>query len=83
MWWSLPIEMPRQLYAKFVDGQDAVYTWDWGESRTGPWRPGDRGTSINRYTVDFVRTKQEHVDNGRKRTIRLIWVRPGDVTPTY
>ena len=27
--WSIPQEMSAQLYDKYVNGQDAVYTWDW------------------------------------------------------
>ena len=33
MWWSIPEQMSAELYAKFEAGQDAVYTWDWGDGR--------------------------------------------------
>ena len=29
-WWSIPAELSRQLYEKYISGQDAGYTWDWG-----------------------------------------------------
>ena len=27
-WWSIPQEVTASLYDKYVNGQDAVYTWD-------------------------------------------------------
>ena len=51
MWWSIPQQVSAELYAKFEAGQDAVYTWDWGDSRNGSWKPDDRETSINRYMI--------------------------------
>ena len=33
MWWSIPQDMSAALYAKFEAGQDAVYTWDFDDSR--------------------------------------------------
>ena len=83
MWWSIPQEMSAQLFAKFEAGQDAVYTWDWGDSRKGSWKPDDEETSINRYMIDFVRKQQKNIDNGRMRTIRLIWIREEDATPQW
>ena len=35
MWWSLPQHLSAELYAQCEAGQDAVYTWDWGESWKG------------------------------------------------
>ena len=59
MWWSIPQEMSAQLFAKFEAGQDAGYTWDWGNSRNGAWKPDGEETSINRYIIDFVRKQQK------------------------
>ena len=83
MWWSIPQEMSAELFAKFQAGQDAVYTWDWGNSRKGSWKPDGEDTSINRYMIDFVRKQQKNIDNGRMRTIRLIWILEEDATPQW
>ena len=83
MWWSIPQQMSAGLYAKFEARQDAVYTLDWGDSRKGSWKPDDEETSINRYMIDFVRKQQTNIDNGRMRTIRLIWILDEDATPQW
>ena len=83
MWWSLPEEMSKQLYGKFTAGLDAGYTWDWGDSRSGSWKPDDEDTSINRYVLDFVTWEQRNIDNNRRRSVRLVWVRRQDVTPGW
>ena len=59
MWWSIPQEMSAGLFEKFKAGQDAGYTWDWGDSRKGSWQPDGEDTSINRYMIDFVRKQQK------------------------
>ena len=83
-WWSIPQEMSAQLYDKYVNGQDAGYTWDWGEGgRAGSWKPDGELTSINRYVIDFANGVQTNLDNQRKRSIRIIWVRPRDVVPQF
>ena len=83
-WWSIPQEMFAQLYEKYANDQDAGYTWDWGEGRRdGSWAPNGEQTSINRYIIDFVNCVQTNVDNQRKRSIRIIWVRPQDVEPHF
>ena len=83
-WWSIPQAMSAQLYAKHAQGEDAGYTWDWGEDgRTGSWAPGGEETSINRYIIDFVSCIQTNIDNGRKRSIRVVWVRPQDIVPQF
>ena len=81
MWWSIPPQMSAELYAKFKAGQDAGYTWDWGDERKGSWKPDDQETSINRYVIDFALGKQVNIDNGRTRTIRVIWILQKDATP--
>ena len=83
MWWSIPQEMSAGLFEKFKAGQDAGYTWDWGDSRKGSWQPDGEDTSINRYMIDFVRKQQKNIDNGRMRTIRLIWILEEDATPQW
>ena len=52
-WWSIPAELSQQLYQKYMNNEDAVYTWDWGDSRAGSWQPDEEATSINRYMNDF------------------------------
>jgi hypothetical protein len=83
MWWSIPQEMSQQLFGKYSIDQDAGYTWDWGDSRSGSWKPEDADTSINRYVIDFVAWEQRNIDNDRRRAVRLVWVRPRDVTPSW
>ena len=83
MWWDIPREMSQGLYDKYMNNEDAGYTWDWGDTRPGSWRPDDEETSINRYVIDFVAMEQRNIDNGRKRSVRVTWVRPTDVTPRW
>ena len=83
-WWSIPQEMSAQLYEKYANGEDASYTWDWGEDgRAGSWTPDGEETSINRYLIDFVNSVQTNLDNGRKRSVRIVWVRPQDVQARF
>ena len=83
-WWSIPQEMSAEIYDKYVNGQDAGYTWDWGEGgRAGSWKPDGDETTINRYVIDFATGVQTNLDNQRKRSIRIIWVRPQDVVPQF
>ena len=83
-WWSIPQEMSAELYDKYINGEDAGYTWDWGEGgRAGSWKLDGEVTSINRYVIDFATGVQTNLDNQRKRSIRVIWVRPQDVVPEF
>ena len=83
-WWSIPEEMSRQLYEKYVSQEDAVYTWDWGEGgRVGSWAPDGEETHINRYSIDFVNFVQTNIDNQRKRSVRIVRVRPQDVQARF
>ena len=59
VWWSIPSEMSAALYAKCEAGEDAGYTWDWGDSWPGSWKPDGEKTSINRYVIDFVHKRQK------------------------
>ena len=72
------------FYDKYINGEDAGYTWDWGEGgRVGSWKPDGEVSSINRYVIDFATGVQTNTDNQRKRSIRIIWVRPQDVVPQF
>ena len=83
-WWSRPEGMSQQLYEQYVGQQDACYTWDWGEGgRCGSWAPDGEETKINRYSIDFVNFVQTNIDNNRKRSIRIVWVRPQDVQARF
>ena len=73
-WWSIPKEMSSQLYEKYVQDQDADYTWDWGDGKE---------TRLNRYTIDFVNRVQTNQDSGRKRSIRTVWARLEDMNPVF
>ena len=78
-WWCIPPDMSQELYEKYVDGQDAGYTWDWGEGgRSGSWVNDGEETAMNRYIIDFVTMDQTYIDNQRKRSIHIVWVRPQD-----
>ena len=83
-WWSIPQEMSAQLYEQHLNDQDAGYTWDWGEGgRDGSWAPDGETTTINRYVIDFINGVQTNVDNQRRRSIRIIWVRPQDAEARF
>ena len=83
MWWSIPWEMSQALYEKHLQGENAGYTWDWGEHRTGSWVHDGEETSISRYVIDFDVMQQKNIDNGRLRTIRVAGVDPADVAPRW
>ena len=83
MWWSLPSEMSAQLYEKFTSGENAGYTWDWGDAREGSWRPDGECTSINRYIIDFKTMTQTNIDNKRKRSVRIVWTTTAATQPQW
>ena len=84
MWWSIPQVMSQGLYEKYLHGeQDIGYTWDWGKRRTGSYVHDGQDTSINRYILDFDAREQRNLDNGRRRTIRVVWVNHADVAPRW
>ena len=84
MWWSIPQVMSQGLYEKYLHGeQDIGYTWDWGERRTGSYVHDGQDTSINRYILDFDAREQRNPDNGRRRTIRVVWVDHADLAPRW
>ena len=83
-WWALPQEISASLYQFYASGQNAIYTWDWGAGgRAGSFTLNGERTSITRYKIDFAAWTQTNMDNQRKRSIRLIWVRPRDVVPEF
>ena len=83
-WWSIPQFLSAQLYHKHVNNEDAVHAWDWGEDgRTGSWTNDGEETKISRYHVNFTTSVQTNLDNQRKRSIRIIWVRAQDVLPQF
>ena len=84
MWWSLPPFLSQTIYDAYARGNNAAYTWDWGNKRNGSYvDPEGQSTSINRYTIDFDEMLQTNIDNNRKRSVRWVWVCEGDVTPSW
>ena len=78
MWRDLPEEMPALMDAAFIKGSHgAVYTWDWGSSRAGAWKPEGEEPSISRYQVDFRPSSegmtQKNIDTGCKRKVRRVF----------
>ena len=83
MWWSLPVEMSAALYENYMKNQDAGYTWDWGDARSGSWTPDGENTSINRYQIDFLAWEQRNLDNDRRRSVRFARVPAESVMPKW
>ena len=40
-------------------------------------------TKINRYVIEFVNMVQVNLDSQRKRSVRIVWVRPQDVLARF
>ena len=83
MWWSIPVEMSQQIYHKYTNNEDVVYTWDWGDARAGSWQADGEETSINRYKIDFQAWEQHNLDNDRRRAVRLVWATAENVDPKW
>jgi hypothetical protein len=83
MWWSIPVSISTALYEKYTNNEDAGYTWDWGDTRSGSWRPDGEQTRINRYVIDFRAWEQRNIDNNRMRSVRLVWVTAETVDPKW
>ena len=85
-WWSLPRDVSQNILELHSQGQDAIYTWDWEKNRPGSWMPeGPDGphSTINRYRVDLINMLQTNIDNGRKRSVRVAWVRADHAEPRW
>ena len=84
MWWSIPSHTSQQLYDKYVAGEEDIgYTWNWGDARSGSWRPDGELTSLNRYMLDFGSMVQKNVDSHRVRSFRITWVRPEHIEAVW
>ena len=83
MWWSLPADTSHTLYQQHLNGEDAGYVWDWGNHRTGSFVLEEEPTSLSRYGIDFREKLQTNLDNGRRRTIRIVWIDQDDEEPRY
>ena len=77
VWRSMPTEMSAQIYQKYLNGEDVVYTWDWGASRPGSFATAGEQISINRYMIDFQTMEQVNIGNGRRRSVRLVCLHGG------
>ena len=83
-WWALSKQMSEGILQNFRAGQNAVYTYDWGENgRDGSWKPDGETTKINRYMLDYTCMLQTNLDNQRQRSFRIVYVRPQDVEPRF
>ena len=83
MWWSMPAELSQQIYEQCRSNEDVCYTWGWGNSRVGSWELDGEVATINRYVIDFKTWDQRNLDNDRRRSVRLVWVAPEKVEPTW
>ena len=82
MWWTMPLEAAREIVALRAEGHRYVMlVWDWGSSRTGSFvRNGNEQTNFNRYELDFGEMLQTNIDNERRRSFRVVWVDPAQLT---
>ena len=82
-WWSMPPWLSQAIYDEYALDKNVVYTWDWGNKRSGSWSPEGQTTTINRYQIDFKEMLQTNIDNNRKRSVRWIWICEDDVAPAW
>ena len=73
----MPAGMSAQIYQKYLNGSDVVYTWDLGAARPGSVALEGEQNSINRYMIDFQAWEQVNIDNGRRRSVRLVFLHGG------
>ena len=79
-WWTIAPGVSQMLLQKMRNGENAVYTYDWGPNgREGTWRHEGQKTTINRYMIDFKTMTQMNIDNQSERSIRIAYIRPQDV----
>jgi hypothetical protein len=83
MWWSISADLSQQIYDKYTNNEDVVYTWDWGNKRAGSYQANGQETSLNRYMIDFQLWQQRNLDNNRLRSVRLVWVTADSVDPQW
>ena len=70
MWWSIPAEMSKALYQKYTNNEDACYTWDWGDTRSGAWRPdGDQCALLIQSRLGRSPAKQGTIAAQREPTL--------------
>ena len=67
MWWSIPQVMSQRLWEKYLRGEEDI-GYTWDRSR---------------YILDFDAREQRDLDNGRRRTIRVVWVDHADLAPRW
>ena len=80
-WWQMPPEYSQRLLAEYEAGRDGIYAWDWGvNGRQGSFELDGEATSWSRYKQDLFNGLQENLDNGRKRSVRIVYVRPQDMS---
>ena len=82
MWWSIPSGTSHALYQKHLEGENASYVWVW-DYRDGSFVMDEQTTPISRYVIDFDEKLQTNLDNGRRRTIRIVWIDQDDEEPRY
>ena len=85
MWWTMPLEAAREILALRTESHRYVMlVWDWGSSRTGSFVRNGEQTNFNRYELDFDEMLQTNIDNERRRSFRVVWVDPAQLTtPRY
>ena len=76
MWLSLPLAMSRRVYEKMLAGENAQYEWLSDN-------PKKRKRTVNRYEIDWASKTQRNLENGRKRSCRIVWGRQEDVDPVF
>ena len=75
MWRAMPYELSDPIVRAWIHGVQLVsYVWDWGNTRTGSYRPNGADTTFNRYTIDFDTMLQRNIDNDRTRTVKVVCV---------
>ena len=75
MWWAMPHELSDLIVHEWTQGAQLVtYVWDWGDTRTGSYRPDGVETTLNRYQIDFDTMLQRNIDNDRTRKVKVVCV---------
>ena len=75
MWWAMPHELSDPFVHAWTHGAQLVsYVWDWGNTRTGSYRPNGADTTFHRYTIDLDTMQQRNIDNERTRKVKVACV---------